>query len=169
MTCTLDGKRLKERNFLLYPICRLCTTMKLLVLTMHKAVKEIHWDYSIQKVGTNNFYSQVAMHQKNEWVSAAKGCVFCCCIALSEEKSFKHQPWYDVFISDVYMLSYFLHLNTKIGGERLWKYIIRPIKSTNESTSQCKSQYYEINVSTVHVLNTSTKIWCNWALNSSRI
>ena len=48
MTCTLDGKQLKERNFLLYPICRLCTTMKLLVLTMHKAVKEIHWDYSIE-------------------------------------------------------------------------------------------------------------------------
>ena len=47
MTSTLDGKQLKERNFLLYPISRLCTTMKLLVLTMHKEVKEIHWDYFI--------------------------------------------------------------------------------------------------------------------------
>ena len=49
----------------------------------------------------------------------SKGVRFWCCIALSEEKSFKHQPWYDVFISDMYMLSYFLHLNTKIGGAQL--------------------------------------------------
>ena len=135
MTCTLDGKQLKERNFLLYPICRLCTTKKLLVLTMHKAVKEIHWDYSIE-----SRHKQFCNASKKRMSKHSKGVRFWCCIALSEEKSFKHQPWYDVFISDMYMLSYFLHLNTKIGGAQLWKNIIRPIKSTNESTSQCKSQ-----------------------------
>ena len=33
------------------------------------------------------------------------------------------------------------HLNSKFGSKRLWKYIVRLITDTNDSTSQCESQY----------------------------
>ena len=90
------------------------------------------------KERAKDVYSQVAMHQKNELVSAANEWFF-----------FIHCNEWPKVVPALLMVwcfyfkhsHIFSHLNSKTGSERLWKYIVRPIRDTNDNTSQCKSQY----------------------------
>ena len=54
----------------------------------------------------------------------------------------------------------FLHFNSKIWSEWLWKYIIHPIRDTSNSTSQWKSQY--VHTYEIKDLTDSTKFRCQW-------
>lgn len=58
---------------------------------------------------------------------------------MKTDEKFKQFPWYGVFIS--YLLRFF-HISTlSKKSEQLGKYIVCPIKDTNNSTLHCKSQY----------------------------
>ena len=50
-------------------------------------------------------------------------------------------PWYDVFISYIPRFPLSNRHVSRIRSKRLWKYIVRPIRDTKNSTSWCKSQY----------------------------
>ena len=56
-------------------------------------------------------------------------------------KSLKHFLKYDVFNSYILRISLSDRHISRIGSEQLWKYIVRPIRDTKNSTSRCKSQY----------------------------
>ena len=142
--------------------------MKLLVLAMHKEVKEIHWDYFIGSKHKQFLFTSCNASKKR-MSKRSKGVRFLL-LYRTEWRKIVQAPTmvWCFYFRHVYAELFF----TSQYKDWRWKTVKKHHSSnqiTNESTSQCKSQYYEINVSTVHVLNTSTKIWCNWALNSSRI
>ena len=87
------------------------------------------------KVRMNNFYSQVEMHPKKRTSECSNKS-----IKIIQALSI---VWCFHFLHSVI----FSHFNSKIKGKWLWKYIVRPIRDTNDSTSlQCYNlSMYKIN------------------------
>ena len=167
MTCTLDGKQPKERNFLLYPISRLCTTMKLLVLAMHKAVKEIHWDYSIES-RHKQFLFTSCNASKKRMSERSKGVRFLLLHRIEWRKIVQAPTmvWCFFFQTCICWVIFYISIERLEVNDGENKSFIQ-LKVQMKVLHSVNLSMYEINVSTV--LKTSTKIWCNRALNGSRI
>ena len=90
--------------------------------------------------------SRVAMHKKkkkkkktNEWEQQKRRGFFDALQWVNKNPSstfhglmFLFETNWDFLLTDRHIL--------KIGSERRWKYIVLPIRDTNDNTSQCKSQ-----------------------------
>ena len=137
--------------------------MKLLVLAMHKEVKEIHWDYFMGSKHKQFLFTSCNASKKR-MSKRSKGVRFLL-LHRTEWRKIVQAPTmvWCFYFRRVYAELFFT------SQYKDWRWTT--VKKHHSSNQKYKwnERNYEINVSTVHVLNTSTKIWCNWALNISRI
>ena len=101
---------------------------------MRSGSKRVNWDYSMESAH-EQFLITIAMHPKKQTSECSNKS-----IKIIQALSI---VWCFHFLHSVI----FSHFNSKIEGEWLWKYIVRPIRDTNDSTSlQCYNlSMYKIN------------------------
>ena len=141
--------------------------MKLLVLAMHKEVKEIHWDYSIESKHKQFLFTSCNASKKR-MSKRSKGVPFFVVAShwVKKNRSSTNHGMMFLFQTCICWVIFYISIQRLEVNDCENKSFIQ-LKVQMKVLHSVNLSMYEINVSTV--LKTSTKIWFNRALNSLRI